>query len=197
MPTRLLRRFAPFLAFLCLGLLVCCSAATGPAGLGPSGAMNGPELTETGGDNNPAKTPPLSIPAPVPRGDPPDADRETPTCHSTVQFKISLKPILHLDCKQLSAAVGTKAPLVALSLSEGEIEATATTTIKLETQCGSDGLWETSELKLGGQATLSDGCGISLKAKAVSPTNPDAEGPELDVEDFKNNESKEVSLQFP
>lgn len=157
--------------------------------------MNGPEPGAMGEAGNPAKTPPLSIPAPVPRGDRPDADRETPNCRATVQFKVSLRTAVHLDCRQISSALG-QAPSVVVTLAKGEIEATGAKALTLETECGSAGTWDSSELKLIGRATLGEGCDISLKAE-VKNSDPEAENSSVTLTDLKNGETRPVPLQFP
>jgi len=183
--------------FLTLGFgligLISCAGAEAPGSSGSSG------LGEVS-DGTFSHSPPLSIPAPVSRTDRPDSNEARRLCHATVKLKVTFhRPIglMELNCTQLSSQAHFKTPTVTVTMTSGELDGTLGTETVHETQCRSDGAWHVSDLPLTGFVDLKDDCHISLNARVESPAVSETSDKTVSVEDFSDNEVREVALTIP
>ena len=176
--------------FAILGSLVACAGATGTSGA--TGDLGSSDAISAG---NSANTPPLSIPAPVPRTErPEDSASDRPPCHAKVKFKISLKGDHLLTCNQMHFANDIPNPKIRIVVTQGHLDGFLGLEKEADTQCLPDGYWHSEEVPLSGILDLAGTCHISLEAQAQFSEGTQLKGQIVTVEEFEENEIRETSL---
>lgn len=161
----------------------------------PSGATGeGGNLETTSGETL-SNTPPLSIPAPVPRTDRDEDAAKTP-CHVSVKFKVSLKRNVPVSCQQIATGEAARVPNIHIAIIKGLFEGPQGPEKDYETQCLSDGFWHSEEIPLEGILDLKGTCHLTVQAHAFFPGEGQLKSPVMTLEDFSENEVREIILSF-